>query len=344
MSRTIHHHYRDPLDLIWLGVARRIGWRIERSPEVYASWDGERTLTLSDAAGFDPDDCLAQMILHEICHALVQGEGGQREPDWGLCNFDARDLVAEHGCHRLQAALADTVGLRGLFAVTTEWRPYWDALPADPLAPGDDPAIALARSAWPAATRGPWSAAIADGLAATAAIARAVAPFARKHDLWGEAAEDEHPLGGALAPGEQTCGGCAWRFDGGPGRPVARCRRHRPAGDTAPRVRSTWPACAMWEPPLTAGGCLDCGACCRHGFDLVQVGAREPVVAARPDLVRRDDFGLHIPRPDGRCLALGEARGPWPCAVYEQRPRSCRDFEVGGEACLEARRRVGLSR
>ena len=153
MPRSIDHHYRDPLDLVWLGVARRIGWRVERSAEVYASWDGDRTLTLSDAAGFDPDDCLAQMILHEICHALVQGPGRLSAIDWGLCNFDDRDAIAEHACHRLQAALADTVGLRGFFAVTTDWRPYWDALPADPLAPGADPAIELARAAWPAATR-----------------------------------------------------------------------------------------------------------------------------------------------------------------------------------------------
>ncbi len=344
MVRPIHHRYRDPLALIWLGVARRIGWRIERSPEVYASWDGDRTLTLAEPDDLDPDDNPGQMILHEICHALVQGPAGQRRLDWGLSNFDDRDLLAEHACHRLQAALADTVGLRGFFAVTTDWRPYWDALPADPLAPGDDPAIAPARAAWPAATTGPWSAAIADGLAATAALAGAVADFARPSDLWSRRAAEQHPLGGGFGPADATCGGCAWRFAGGPGRPVDRCRRHRSGVSLAPRVDPGWRACAAWQAPLTADDCLSCGACCRHGFDLVQVGPREPLVAARPDLVVRDGFGHHVPRPDGRCAALDPADDRWPCAVYPLRPRACREFEVGGDACLEARRRVGLSR
>lgn len=169
-------------------------------------------------------------------------------------------------------------------------------------------------------------------------------PFTRRDDLLRQTAPTQHPLGGAFGPPDETCGGCAWRFVGGPGKAVDRCRRHRPGDAVAPRVDVDWPACPSWEPPLGADDCLACGACCRHGFDLVQVGAREPLVRARPDLVVRDGFGWHIPRPDGRCRALGDARGPWPCTVYDQRPRSCRDFAVGGDACLEARRRVGASR
>lgn len=184
MTRAITHRYRDPIDVIWLGVAHRIGWQVRRADDVYASWDGIDTLTLSTAEHFDPDDSLAQMILHEICHALVQGPDGQRETDWGLCNFDDRQLALEHACHRVQAALADTVGLRGFFGVTTDWRPYYDALPADPLAAGDDPTIERARAAWVEATEGPWAEAIADGLRATRAVARAVRPFAEQSDLW----------------------------------------------------------------------------------------------------------------------------------------------------------------
>mgnify|MGYP002149144524 CR=1 FL=1 len=49
--------------------------------------------------------------------------------------------------------------------------------------------------------------------------------------------------------------------------------------------------------------------------------------------------------PDGaRCAALGGAEeGPYACAVYEERPRTCRDFTRGSAHCLSARRRVGLS-
>ena len=29
--------------------------------------------------------------------------------------------------------------------------------------------------------------------------------------------------------------------------------------------------------------------------------------------------------------------------IYEERPRPCRDFPIGGDSCLTARRKVGLS-
>jgi hypothetical protein len=135
VTREITSHYEDPLDRIWIACAERIGLSVVRGSHVYASFDGERTLTLCTRAEFDPDDSLAQMILHELCHGLVAGPGAARA-DWGLSNEDARDLVLEHACHRVQAALADRHGLRALFAVTTEWRPYWDALPIDPLRSG----------------------------------------------------------------------------------------------------------------------------------------------------------------------------------------------------------------
>lgn len=347
MSRSIDHVYRDPIDVVWAGVARRLGWTIRRSTEVFASWDGDRTLTLSVPDDFDADDSLGQMIFHEICHALVQGPGAPARIDWGLENTDDRDAVREHGCHRLQAALADTVGLRDFMAVTTDWRPYYDQLPADPLAPGDDPAIELARAAWRAATRGPWADAIRDGLEATAAIASAIRPFARADDLWGRSVAP-HPLGGPIGPSQGTCGDCAWRVMAGPGPRVGRCLQRRPPDGIAPRVEPDWPGCAGWEPVLTEADCGACGACCRQGFDLVQIGAREPLVSARPDLVERDGSWRQIPRPGGYCVALERAPGvrpeaPYRCSVYAMRPRSCRDFPVAGHACLEARRRVGLS-
>jgi Fe-S-cluster containining protein len=36
-------------------------------------------------------------------------------------------------------------------------------------------------------------------------------------------------------------------------------------------------------------------------------------------------------------------RADFRCRVYEARPSACADFEIAGDACLEARRRVGLS-
>lgn len=78
----------------------------------------------------------------------------------------------------------------------------------------------------------------------------------------------------------------------------------------------------------------------------MQVGLRDPVRRLHPQLLECDDFGWHIPRPGGSCLALRAraAEGPaYTCTIYGDRPRACRDFEAASEACLIARRRVGLS-
>lgn len=170
--------YTDPIDVVWTGVAARLGLEVRRADDAYASWDGRGVLTIATRAEMDPDDHLGQMILHELCHALVAGDGALTRVDWGLPIEDDEAALAEHAVHRVQAALADRYGLRALFGVTTSWRPYWDALPDDPLADGADPAIALAQGAFARATTGPWSAPIADALTATAAIVVATEAFA----------------------------------------------------------------------------------------------------------------------------------------------------------------------
>lgn len=186
MPREIRHDYRDPLDQIWLATAARLGMRVERSDEVYASWDGRGTLTLSDAAHFDPDDSLAQLVLHQICHALCEGPARWSTPDWGLDNLTDADWLREHACQRLQAALADTVGLRGFFGTTTDYRAYWDTLGAFPLAPGDDAAIELARAGWARALEPPFAEPLRAALEATAAIVRATRPFAGPTSVFAE--------------------------------------------------------------------------------------------------------------------------------------------------------------
>ncbi|UCH29998.1 MAG: hypothetical protein JSV06_02955, partial [Myxococcales bacterium] len=140
MERKPRHIYLDPLDAIWLTVAGRIGFRVQRSSEVYASSDGQGTMTIGDPSTLDPDDCLAQMILHELCHSLIEGAQSLRLPDFGLDNESVRDVAWEHACLRLQAWLTDKHGLRGVLAPTTDFRSYYDELPEDPFA-GEDPAI-----------------------------------------------------------------------------------------------------------------------------------------------------------------------------------------------------------
>jgi hypothetical protein len=184
-SRIISSSYSDPLDLVWVTTLDRLGIRLKRSPEVFASWDGERTMTISDDANMDPDDCVAQMILHELCHGLVAGPERILEVDWGLPLLEQSDHLEEHATNRLQAALAGRHGLRRFFGTTTVYRLYYDALPEDPLADDGDPAVALARLAYARATEGPWARALEDALSATAAIAERARSFAGPSSLWG---------------------------------------------------------------------------------------------------------------------------------------------------------------
>ena len=198
-GREILLRYDDPLDLVWLHCAERLGMTVVRSREVFAAWDGKGTLTIADERDFDVDDCLAQLIFHEMCHALVAGPEAWTQVDWGLYNRDDRDRDAEFATHRLQAALADRHGLRRFMGPTTEHRSYYDDLPDDPLGPGDpdgpkgmtgqakgaDEAIrAAARAGWALAKCAPWSEPLEDALAATAALARALSSAAPEGSLW----------------------------------------------------------------------------------------------------------------------------------------------------------------
>lgn len=182
--RKITKSYDDPLALVWIRAAKEMGIRIERSTEVNASWDGAGVLTIGTPETLDPDDSLAQMILHEVCHALCEGPDSLTKQDWGLDNFNPAKRVHEHACLRLQAALADQLGMRAFFASTTMFRAYYDHLPPDPLADDDDPAIALAHAGWQRAQGGPWSAPLRDALERTALIARALLGATTDDSLW----------------------------------------------------------------------------------------------------------------------------------------------------------------
>lgn len=342
MPRAVTHRYRDPVDEIWLAAAARLGVRVERTRDAYASYDGAGTLSIADGADFDADDSLAQMILHELCHALVAGEGAMARRDWGLDNETDADVALEHACHRLQAALSSRHGLRDFFAVTTDHRAYWDALPDDPLAPGSDPAIELARAAWVRARQGEAWSVLDEALSATRAIAEAASAHAPPGSLWRTPAPRHEATGFPLhRDAARRCGDCAWAA---PEKRGLACRQSACEGRRAVAVDRQATACERFEPRLDEAACRACGACCREGFHLVQVGAREPLRKHHPELVQRDEHGFHVPRPGDRCIALDGNSPDFSCRVYDLRPKSCREFAIGGDACLQARRRVGLSR
>jgi hypothetical protein len=323
------------IEALWVAAAARLGFQIVRTGHAYASSDGRGTISIGVGEVLDADDAVAQLVFHELCHAITQGEGALALPDWGLDNTGPRDVVREHACLRLQAHLADPHRLRELMAPTTEYRAYHDGLPEAPLADGDDPAIPIAREAAERAGRSPWREPLDEALGATAAAL-------------GRAAV--HPLGMPLGPTGETCGSCAWLYRGGRGKAVARCRQAAPPNGEGARTQETHPACARWELPVD---CATCGACCREAYHSVTVSVRDPVVWKQPALVVRHGHRFEILRDGDRCAALVDRRSDagrgaeeriFTCSIYEDRPQACRDFAAGGRHCLDARRRVGLSK
>ncbi len=364
--RTPDHRYVDPLAEVWLGAAARIGLRVERSPAAYAASDGRGTLTIGSDETLDPDDSLAQMIFHELCHALIAGPDAFARADWGLDNITAVDAWREHATLRLQATLARRYGLDRFFAPTTDYRPeFWDTLTVDALADRTDPAVVAAIVGLGRVDEPPWAPALEDALAATAAIVGVATGFATapRADATGTGAlpslaisfrvPPPHPTGLPAGPGgdgDRRCGTCAWRHVGGPGRKATRCRQV--AGAV---IDDAWPGCERWEPALD---CQTCGACCREAYHAVAVTPRDPVRRRAPDFVvdrgpGGDGDRYEVRRAVDRCAALeggeliqlgvGPRRASFRCVIYDDRPRTCRLFTASSGHCLTARRRVGLS-
>ncbi len=175
--RVCSRRYVDPLDAIWLAAITKVGYRVERSGEVYASMDGAGVLLLGSPETLDPDDCVAQMVFHELCHSLVEGRAGLTSVDWGLANVSEdltdADFAREHATLRLQALLAGEHGLREVLAPTTDFRAYYDALPEDPLR-GDDRSVQLARAALALVASPPWGPHVRNALRATERVLAAV--------------------------------------------------------------------------------------------------------------------------------------------------------------------------
>lgn len=76
-------------------------------------------------------------------------------------------------------------------------------------------------------------------------------------------------------------------------------------------------------------------ACCRMGYIIpIKEGDIIP-----EHLMEWDDSQVHrvmIMKGD-ICAALKDGQ----CMIYENRPTVCRDFEVGGQDCLTARKKHG---
>ncbi len=184
VPRRAEHEYLDPLDTIWIRAAETMGLKVVFSSSAYADFDGKGTLSIGTTRILDADDCVAQIIFHEICHWLVEGENSVHEVNWGVINTSLRDLSREYASLRLQAALAAPFGLRRFLANTTDHRAYYDALPCDPFAASDDGSAELAVVGLQRSSHAPWAPALGNALSATQKIVEATAPYALPPSLY----------------------------------------------------------------------------------------------------------------------------------------------------------------
>jgi hypothetical protein len=365
MNRSVSAKYIDPLDHIWIAAAAQLGLTVERSPLGYAHTDGKGKLYIAPTEALDADDCLAQIILHELCHGLTQGEDSFHKPDWGLCNDDKSavypdDVTRERACLRLQASLLRPYGLRRLLAPTTDFRTFYDALPRRPLEQASPRESQLTQDGLSLAHHPPYRRVLTEALTATADLHRAVARAARESDpdkssppslttMWQSVPPPKlHKSGLPMSDGmfesppDATCGGCA--FLKPPEKRGASYRCQRTAIEESPGkvVNPIAGACGLFEPPLD---CQRCAACCRHAFSLVPIRPSDEIHWRHPQLVSRSGKDLTVLRDSERrcCAAIeGDDQEGYRCLIYAHRPRTCREFSAGTFNCLEARRRVGL--
>ena len=123
----------DVVDQLWIDLLATAGITVRRDASCFVSYDGAGTLLLAPKADLDPDDTVAALLLHELCHCAVRGDAmrgdaGREQPDWGLTYAAEPDLSDEHAVLRLQRWLATQVGLAAVLHPTTEHRVYYDAL------------------------------------------------------------------------------------------------------------------------------------------------------------------------------------------------------------------------
>ena len=77
-SRRVTARYIDPLEVIWIACASDLGWSVQRSAEVFASWDGAGRLTLGRDGDLDGD-------------GVINADDSDIDGD-GIINIDDSDI------------------------------------------------------------------------------------------------------------------------------------------------------------------------------------------------------------------------------------------------------------
>ena len=90
--------------------------------------------------------------------------------------------------------------------------------------------------------------------------------------------------------------------------------------------------------------CQTCGACCAFSKHWPAYRPDEAALQARVPHEWKHPDGRRVACVGERCAALRGTLGvSVACALYDIRPRACRNFTPGGLGCRMVRKRLGLS-
>lgn len=132
-------------DALWISLLQQAGFRLVRRSTSYVWYDGAGEVAVAPDDELDADDTLAQILLHELVHFLVQGEASRTQPDWGLDNLSDRDAYLEEAALLLQQRILRAFALEDVLVPTTDFRSYYLAEAA---AEGRADRLAAAESGW----------------------------------------------------------------------------------------------------------------------------------------------------------------------------------------------------
>lgn len=113
------------VDDLWVGLLSAAGFTLKRRSTSYVWYDGAGEIAIAPDEELDADDTLAQIILHELVHFLVQGEEARHEPDWGLDNLSDQHAYLEEAALVMQLRLLTAWQLEQVLVPTTDFRPYY---------------------------------------------------------------------------------------------------------------------------------------------------------------------------------------------------------------------------
>lgn len=118
-------------------MARAFGFDVSVTPGAYVAYLGDGVIRIAPYDTLDPDDCHAQIVLHELCHHAVEGPASKAAWDWGLNNMGIDDIPAEWAALRVQASVLRPFGLERVLAPTTDFREAYDGFIAHGVGLGD---------------------------------------------------------------------------------------------------------------------------------------------------------------------------------------------------------------